>query len=229
MGSERPILFSGPMVRAIPEEQKTQTRRVIKTATGESLPEYARYLGAGSAAVPRWAPVGGTTADTHLWDVTRTLNLLTEARCPYGIPGDRLWVRETWALEDCGEDGKRVIWQADRAAAWVMPNNVLGEIYYLPSDYDPGRWRPSIHMPRWASRITLEVTEVRVQRLQEISEEDAEAEGVEAAPFCKAGRPNGMEHVEAFEGLWQRINGRRPGCSWEANPFVWCISFRRLP
>jgi hypothetical protein len=107
----------------------------------------------------------------------------------------------------------------------------------VPSDWEPpkalGRqplpWVPNIFLPRWASRITLEVTEVRVQRLQEISEEGAKAEGVLPAPFCKAGRPDGMEHVEAFEDLWDSINGERPGCSWDANPWVWAISFRRLP
>lgn len=193
---ERPILFSGPMVRAVLDGKKTQTRRVVK-------PEVTTAMALGHIESE--------------WEA-----------CPYARqPGERLWVRETWALEDCGADGKRVIWQADRAAAWVMPGDKLGEVFYLPSDYHPPRWRPSIHMPRWASRLTLEVTEVRVQRLQDISEEDARAEGVEAAPFCKVGRPPGMEHIEAFEDLWQAINGERPGCSWEANPWVWAVTFQR--
>jgi hypothetical protein len=87
------------------------------------------------------------------------------------------------------------------------------------------RWRPSIHMPRWASRLTLKATGVRVERLRDISEEDARAEGVTAAPFCKAGRPAGQEHVEAFEGLWRSINGAE---SWDLNPWVWVVSFKHV-
>lgn len=196
---ERPILFSGPMVLAILEGRKLQTRRVVKPSRAID------YEAASRGADAAWA-------------------------CPYGQPGDRLWVRETWALEDCGEDGKRVVWQADMAAAWLMPGNVLGEIYYLPSDHNPGRWRPSIHMPRWASRLTLEVTDVRVQRLQEISEEDAQEEGITQAPLGSWGVPDitaGWVHpVEAFRHLWEAINGERKGCAWEDNPWLWCISFK---
>lgn len=172
----RPILFSGNMVRAILAGTKTQTRR--------------------PKTLPREPSLRRTRASRESWDPDR---------CPFGQPGDSrtcavhssndhadphsgrctcgdtLWIRETWALEDCGEDGKRVIWQADRAGAWVREWNeefgVLDDVHYLPSDYEPERWRPSIHMPRWASRLTLEVTEVRVQRACEISEEDAKAEG----------------------------------------------------
>ena len=141
--------------------------------------------------------------------------------CPYGKPGDRLWVRETWALEDCGTDGDRIIWAADRAAAWRSTSN---DIYYLASDYQPSHWRRSIYMPRWASRISLDVKAVRVERLHDISEVDAQAEGVglfipdhatpsAAMDLCMAGRP----HAAAFCVLWHKING--PG-SWQANPSV---------
>lgn len=200
------------MVQAILAGQKTQTRRAVDERQRVGYP----HCEIESALVSGFT----TTGAIHFaW------------ACPYGQPGDRLWVRETWALEDCGADGKRVVWQADRAARWVGDGDetVDSEVYYLQSDYNPGRWRPSIHIPRKHSRLTLEVTDVRVQRLQDISEEDARAEGVQAAPFCKAGRPDGMEHVEAFEDLWQRINSKRPGCSWDANPLVWAISFKVLP
>lgn len=208
---ERPILFSGPMVQAILDRRKTQTRRVV-SLRGEALAYFNSLSDPGlSGRVKEW--------------------------CPYGKPGDRLWVRETWrtakSLDDLSPHG-----MANKAieAGWKRP--------WAPIKYEAdgaeintntmfgaewGKTRVSIHMPRWASRITLEVTEVRVQRLQEISEEDAKAEGVEAVPFCKAGRPDGMEHVEAFEDLWQKINGERPGGSWKANPWVLAITFKVLP
>jgi hypothetical protein len=200
---ERPILFSGPMVRALLEGRKSQTRRVLKGEVGPCAYEPGKHALNGQV-------IEGNPA------------VLTQ--CPYGAPGDRLWVRETWALEDCGEDGKRVIWQADRAARWIG-DGVDSEVYYLPSDYNPGRWRPSIHIPRQHSRLTLEVTEVRVQRLQEISEEDARAEGVE--PEGRDGR-GPLTHLNAFRSLWANINGMREGCSWEATPWVWCVSFRMV-
>lgn len=199
MSREHPILFSGPMARAILEGRKSVTRRVVKPQP---------VVGDGGCWYPE-PPRKTAHRARHYANDAHLRKGLARDFCPYGTPGDRLWVRETWGKLDMGS----VCYRADDEPA-------------VPAD---GRWRPSIHMPRWASRITLEVTEVRVQRLQEISEEDAKAEGVEAVPFCKAGRPDGMEHVEAFEGLWTDINGKRPGCSWDANPFVWVISFRRLP
>lgn len=238
---ERPIIFSGLMVAAILEGRKTQTRRALKPQprpTRKGWWEWGHAIGKPLAPAPRrsvwhaatWQREAGTAPIEHF--------------CPYGAPGDRLWVRETWALGDCGEDGKRVVWRADRAAAWVLPHNTLGEIWYLPSDYDPDRWRPSIHMPRWASRINLEVTEARVQRLQDITEEDARAEGIryfQDIPLGALGDGSGRwswkeaipdtDHGlatarHAFGNLWDSINGQRPGCSWESNPWTWCISFR---
>lgn len=142
---------------------------------------------------------------------------------PYGQPGDRLWVRETWRPE-----------ASKRAVGWELSYPADGARLFADLAVVPHTWRrpkaaltgnvPGIHMPRWASRLTLDVTEVRVQRLQELSEEDAKAEGVQPAPFCKSGRPAGMEHVEAFEDLWQSINGER--ASWASNPWVWCVSFK---
>jgi hypothetical protein len=291
---ERPILFSGAMIRTILAGQKTQTRRVVTPQPAPNTPNdggtswtydatrglhiscgtvchltIAQKMGLrcpyGQPGDREWTTFGASSPSGDGWhwlrwpdgtermaflrrvpdepqdtprehDVERWVwgederddpesLLLTEPHRPLDIawkrPGDRLWVRETWALEDAGLDGKRTIWQADRAAAWVLPRNVLGETYYLSSGYKPSRWRPSIHMPRWASRITLEVTGVRVQRLQEISEEDARAEGT-AGPFDALFTPR-----LRFERLWDSINSARPNCSWEANPWVWCMSFRR--
>lgn len=135
---------------------------------------------------------------------------------PYGVPGDRLWVRESirrigpavgpeeYAASEFIADGAPT-----KADAWPWKNKAL----------------PSIHLPRGLSRLTLEITSVRVERLQEISEEDATAEGCGPAPFCKAGRRAGLEHVEAFESLWESIHGAR---AWAANPWVWCVAFRRV-
>ena len=184
---ERPILFSGGMVRAILDGSKTQTRRIAKEFN--EMPNLDGIL--------RRFP--------------------NQEGCPYGTPGDRLWVRETFAqgVEGCP-----------------------GGISYRADHFDPKgdgpahpmKWRPSIFMPRIASRILLEITDVRVQRLQEISEEDARAEGVtdfagrwwDGSPVV-CGKWNAPS--EAFAALWESINGTG---SWEANPWVWVITFRRL-
>jgi hypothetical protein len=129
-----------------------------------------------------------------------------ERRCPCGQPGDRLWVRETWGLLDIVSP----CYRADDKSA-------------VPAS---GRWRPSIHMPRWASRLTLEVTEVRVQLLQEISEEDAKAEGVEPIRERVANGVNWSSAREGFHHLWDSINGER--AAWESNPWVWAVSFKVL-
>lgn len=198
MPRERPILFSGSMVRAILEGRKTQTRRAVKTPLHEPLMERAFAPGCGI-----WRGKDGS-----------------EVRCPYGTRGDRLWVKETFIHEP-----EEYCWEASTSVPSVPAHTIYR------ADVDPHGvqkgvgWRPCIFMPRYLSRIALEVVGVKVERLHDISEEDAKAEGVEAAPFCKAGRPNGLEHVESFEDLWGRINGPD---SWAANPWVWCIGFRRL-
>lgn len=167
---ERPILFSGPMVRAILSGAKTQTRRVVKGVALEWLAE-------------GFTPEFVASPDNYV--------------CPYGQSCDRLWVRETfWQPRDKSE----TLFKADGA--------ILG----------CGKWKPSIHMPRWASRITLEIVSVRVERLNDISEQDARAEG--APPLDATGYRGGFFH------LWQSINGHD---SLDANPWVWVVEFRRLP
>jgi hypothetical protein len=199
---ERPIMFSGAMVRSIIDGRKTQTRRVMRIQ-----PTVVRHWANVETNGVRWTWPNGDEA-TYA-DRPDVIASYTERdfwkHCPYGQPGDRLWVRETWGKLDMGSACHR----ADDESA-------------TPAD---GRWRPSIHMPRWASRLTLEVTDVRVQRLREISEEDARAEGVDA-PTPDMPSLTGRFR---FECLWDSINGERPGCSWENNPWVWCVSFRRLP
>ena len=226
---ERPILFSSPMVRALLAGTKMQTRRVAKiddVAYGKPV---------------QWVSVASCTTG------------IMEVRCPYGEPGDRLWVRETWSPDPpidsswastewngCGRriDGVPERFQHPRfcnySADWL---------------HGPIVWRPSIHMPRWASRLTLEITGVRVERLQEISEADAVAEGCKADPFPGPWwqgyrdkgetppswmiEPKRIPHkphldrsaVDAYRALWMQINGRG---SWDANPWVWVLEFRTL-
>lgn len=203
---ERPVLFSATMVRALLSGAKTQTRRIA--CSGDLVGVQTR---------------DGTTVATftdHCGDDPLPLVVT----CRQGAPGDKLWVKETWGLHAYGDF---TYWNRESVAG-RSEDDVRGswEVAYAAdatSVYD--HWRPSIHMPRWASRLTLEVTGVRVERLQAITEADAKAEGVTPAPFCKAGRAAGLEHVEAFEELWGDINGAE---SWAANPWVWVVSFRRV-
>lgn len=147
------------------------------------------------------------------YDVTETR---TPCRCPYGQPGDRLWVREAWQAIDGNERALRIMTEPHPSRGWIEYAATVPE-----GHEPPPRWRPSIHMPRWASRITLEVTGVRVERLQDISEADATAEGVSAIP-------DEMRRATPrcdFQALWQSINGPD---SWAANPWVWIVEFRRI-
>jgi hypothetical protein len=196
---ERPILFSPPMVRALLNGAKTQTRRVVKP---KHLPFVenltANFLGG------KWG----------------------ERPTPYGKPGDRLWVREAWrAPSSCDRLPPRSI--SDSEGVRFMAEETLG------ADPGFGKGRPGMFMPRWASRITLEITEVRVERLQDISEADAIAEGCTknhngyfwGGPHAVIGLKQMTTAQKAYRDLWESING--PG-SWEANPWVWAVSFKRL-
>lgn len=171
-----PILFSAAMVRAILEGEKTQTRRI------------ARLNASGRVA---WKG--------HNWHCDDPESRLA---CPYGQPGDRLWVRETWA--DTMSDPPEAVYRAD------------GERH--PSSFL--KWKPSIFMPRWASRITLEVTGVRVERLQEISKADVIAEGIDGLSDIHAG------WHQPYAQLWDSINAKR--APWSSNPLVWVIEFKRV-
>lgn len=177
--TEKPILFSGPMVQAILAGTKTQTRRVVKpqlTPGADGIYDYVvngRWLGALNPRHGDW-----NFAD----------------KCPYGVVGSRLWVRETWSKETI--DGvERVAYRAD-----------------IPNGYNFLGWKPSIFMPRWASRLNLENMAIRVERLQDISDADAQAEG--------------LVNAAAFQLLWDMINGKR--APWASNPWVWVITFKPL-
>lgn len=204
MSRERPILFNADMVRAILDGRKTQTRRVVKHQPGKV------------------SPAGRPLFYEHGDNGRRVM-----PKCPYGQPGDRLWVRETTEEDMIGSSSL-----ARYSAGGGMVCSESGGYHEW---WYSRRVCPSVHMPRWASRITLEVAGVRVERLQDISEEDAKAEG--ADPLDMAHNPSlsnahridfgGIQsHKAGFRKLWESIN--RPG-SWDANPWVWVIEFRRLP
>lgn len=235
---ERPIIFSGADVRAILEGRKTQMRRLIDLrrvrhrATWVGLSDGDKGLG--------WYVQDISPA---FLDNPAELNDATLLRCPYGKPDDRLWVRETWrttAVRTRTGISRGIEYKADGAAR--VGNH--HEIMALPKRVrDLDLWRSPIQMPRWASRLTLAVTSVRVQRLQEISEEDALAEGIqrEAIPydpdnFHPPGSygfvtglepfPRGFIHVtptEAFAEGWDQLNGKR--APWASNPWVWATTF----
>jgi hypothetical protein len=194
---ERPILFSAEMVKAILGGTKTQTRRVIKPQ-----PDHFHKFGDG---------------------VLRPQIGLREISCPYGQPGDQLWVREAFRMGKApgDEPGQGVALYADRSAKFHpdMPE----KRYDWCREYKP---RPSIHMPRWASRLTLEIVNIRLVRLQDISEEDAKAEGVRA--WSNPMPNSGHVYVPEFINVWNKINGKRTGCSWDDSPWVWAVTFRRL-
>lgn len=216
--AEHPILFSGSMVRAILAGTKTQTRRLLRVPSSVTNPRRCNVVVADGVAIgcegehPR---AQGCEADFTV-------------KCPYGKPGDRLWVRErlretacTWHYE---ADDTTVRLPADHP-------DVLAMVAWAHHKENSGC--PSIHMPRWASRITLEVTGVRVEPLQKISEEDAQAEGVEKGPshrvYPSARAAIVSTYRAGFETAWKKINGARDGADWARNPWVWVVTFRRLP
>lgn len=192
--SDRPIIFSSPMVRALLDGRKTQTRRVIKHR-GDS-PEFCggRYDDRNDPEAWGWE-----NPETGEWI---TLNQFRRYRFVPYAPGDRLWVRE--AIDKVSEPGD-VFYRADYEAAHGNSGQGLG-------------WKPSIHMPRWASRLTLTVTEVRVQRLQDISEEDAKAERA----MVEYGEGAAISHRRAFNLIWNSLHGPD---AWAANPWVAALTF----
>ncbi|WP_137279272.1 hypothetical protein [Pseudomonas rhizoryzae] len=214
---ERPILFSGPMVRAILEGRKTVTRRAIKRRKRSADTNFSLVQQQDGS----WLPYH--TFDESLIDEQGSEHPIA---CPFGQVGDRLWVRETWA--GVGNVDPGYLTYRATYPACLPPNleNVPADLRAVGE-----RWRPSIHMPRAASRILLEITDVRVERLQDISGDQAEAEGVDSA-LCRQffeTSPSRHECKEAvihgFAGLWASINGAE---SWHANPWVWVVEFRKV-
>lgn len=189
---ERGMIFNGEMVRAILDGRKTQTRRPVK------FPVLDKNLGC-------------ELAGNELAGELSAGNYLNSA---FGKPGDRIWVRETWARYNIDQNSHDIAYRATTPADWP----------------EEGRWRPSIHMPRWASRILLEITDVRVERLNAISQENAQAEGMELTgwrPTYSDPDSGGevMTPYDNFAELWSSIYGDE---SWQANPWVWVIEFKRV-
>jgi hypothetical protein len=232
---ERPILFSGAMVRALLAGTKTQTRRPVKP---QPIAD-AKFSGGF------YLPPKNRTEGAQISVEAPYVHIV----CPYGQPGDRLWVRESWQYADWTDDGYPFIgFHADAARLlrdripeeWAMRVEDAWITLSAPANFDidqraaDRRWRPSIHMPRWASRITLEITNVRVERLQDINEADSQAEGATSIPdhcdhvrlsCADIGCSGPQPYRVGFRSLWQSINGP---ASWDANPWVWAVEFRKV-
>ncbi|HBO4030495.1 TPA: hypothetical protein L6A17_32785 [Pseudomonas aeruginosa] len=202
---ERPILFNDQMVRAILEGRKTVTRRVVKDT--------------GFYAID---------AAIHGNDVALREREALSTRCPFGQPGDRLWVREAWQgplISDEEQAANQSWWKdmtkfQDQAHCAYRASGDNNE-YVDPDGYFHCKWKPSIHMPRWASRILLEITAVRVERLHDITPNQCIAEGAWREKDKELGR--GQEAIAAFADLWRSTGG-----DWDSNPWVWVIEFKRV-
>lgn len=222
---ERPIRFSDTEVRAILEGRKTQTRRVISPQPEKSPVRTYKW---------KWTPKANNSVS---WNGPVKIDCqhcsFWVKHCPHGAVGDRLWVREKWYP---------AFKRTDTSSGVVFPFE-SGGVQAANQGWNPPRWKPSIHMPRWASRITLEITGVRVERLQEISEWDVAAEGTPGmicgryqckhcngdgsrlGVTCSDCKGTGDDALSYWMDLWKSINGPE---SWSANPWVWVIEFRRV-
>lgn len=202
---ERPILFGAPMVRAILDGRKSQTRRVVKPQP---------YIDGQGNFCWNSRNFGQDFNGPHIQAIASPIpsSKTKRVHCPFGKPGDRLWVREAWATHSCFDA--------------IPPRDLTTRSIHYQADgkAETGKYRQAFHMPRWASRILLEITAVRVERLQDISEDDALAEGVTFKNPVNPGHAARMGR-EAFAELWQSINGPD---SWDENPWVWVIEFKRV-
>lgn len=212
---ERPIIFSAPMVRALLVSRKTQTRRIIKFPKSVLVDTDVR-------------PYLSTVDNEWMFDIRHHPGAACSIKCPYGVPGDVLYARETWGVAPSFDDSFDAVRRGEE-----LPNKLLARpvsawkqwIVFRAGGgvFDPDqKWRRTIHMPKWAARIWLRITDVRVQRVQDISEEDARAEGVEQ--FMRGTTRSADECRNLFAGLWDDIHGPD---AWARNDWVWAISFER--
>ncbi|CAM6995272.1 hypothetical protein ACT3RZ_002115 [Enterobacter hormaechei] len=217
---ERGMIFNGEMVRAILDGRKTQTRRIIKDCT------------VGRDPISKFIQIGKKFIGCYPEDVPE---LIREC-CTYGVPGDRIWVRETFQgplfdfeqMEAYQEDSSK--FKKPEFCVYKADGKPAPEFFDADDNLHCG-WRPSIHMPRWASRITLEITGVRVEQLKSISEEEARSEGVARLRegFWKHYQPGWTQHQLSARGsfatLWDSIYGSG---EWDRNPWVWVVEFNRI-
>jgi hypothetical protein len=237
----RPILFSAPMVRALLAGTKTQTRRIIRDAPDEATKLRLDGRGILQSFIGDMMDLPETHPEAwHL--VVGDHGCETPVRCPYGVTGDSLWVREKFCqrYDDNGNFVYNAAGNLDPSCCYyaatcdeqIVAGDGDGGTRYRKDGSEASPWTPSIHMPRWASRLTLAITDVRVERLQDISEADAIAEGLshvddgcsEWGIMGNAGSWSEDPRV-AYRALWESING--PG-SWDLNPWVWVLAFKRV-
>ncbi|MCW9408936.1 hypothetical protein N5I62_04035 [Klebsiella quasipneumoniae] len=213
---ERGMIFNGEMVRAILDGRKTQTRRIMKVQPVLNGNFYEVFGAAWSKGMKSIPALPGHSLST---------------RCPFGAVGDRIWVREAFRVHSRATDVATLVYKASERNSWTeQTHRVPVAVCNKPAT--PEKWTPSLHMPRWASRILLEITDVRVERLNAISEEDARAEGIIDGGCLNCGEPEPCgcanpdpDATDAFAYLWQSIYGQE---NWNANPWVWVISFKRV-
>jgi hypothetical protein len=223
--AEHPILFNSEMVRAILDGRKSQTRRVIKSRV---LGNPAGFNGGNIRCLTP------ESVDGPLWQQYGAGGVWLPLGCPYGQPGDTLWVREAWRPWPHPDLWDGVMYRADNA--FTKPEGLTNDQGFWMSGQCESideRWRPSIHMPRWACRIELEVTEVRVERVQDISDDGAVAEGIKGQnrfgswANYGSGLPKYIKTPQdSFATLWDFINAKR-GYGWDVNPWVWVVTFNR--
>ncbi|HDG9775858.1 TPA: hypothetical protein PGG59_004253 [Raoultella planticola] len=228
---ERGMIFNGEMTRAILDGRKTQTRRIMKVQPSEDLTPMNMALETDYKA--RWYTPGIVDKNGYLQPSTKEVFGVADENegysCPFGAVGDRIWVREAFRVHSLATDVATLVYKASERNSWTeQTHRVPVAVCNKPAT--PEKWTPSLHMPRWASRILLEITDVRVERLNAISEEDARAEGIIDGGCLNCGEPEPCgcanpepDATDAFAYLWQSIYGQE---NWNSNPWVWVIEFR---
>ncbi|MDU7342585.1 hypothetical protein [Enterobacter sp.] len=203
------MIFNGEMVRAILDGRKTQTRRIMKVQPSDGF--HPTHNGYDLDLNAHWYTPGVVDKNGYLQPAKKDVFGVADENegytCPFGAVGDRIWVRETFCAVPDHEE----------------PAGCSALLYAADGNGPYGKWTPSIHMPRWASRLTLEITGVRVERLRDLSEDDAKSEGITPP---SGGVLPGWEYRINFRHLWMSIYGAD---NWEANPWVWVIEFKVVP